>query len=139
MDQEANEEYERVSNQRKGVGMRRERMPDVKSLGGSALTAHLKRLPSLYRHKERLKINLEHEKDVRDWCRAHRFTLAIREDGRHWKLAGPTAGGFVFVEWWPANARLVFNGRDGEGVHCHDYQQLLKALEEGAQWRSGYG
>jgi len=119
--------------------MRRERLPDSRTLGGSALTAHLKNLPSLYRHAERLKINLGHEKDVRDWCRANRFTLAIRSSGKHWKLAGPTVGGFLFAEWWPANAKLVFNGRDDEGIHCHDYQQLIKALEEGVRWRRDYG
>jgi hypothetical protein len=100
-----------------------------KSLGGSALTAHTKNLPPVYRHHERLKINLQHQDKLRKWCKSHGFDLKIDEDGRHWKVVGPGRDGFIFVEWWPWLAKLYFAG-DELTLHCHDYQQLIGAIEE---------
>jgi hypothetical protein len=38
--------------------------------------------------------------------------------------------GPFLVEWWPSSAKLVLNKKWGEGVHCHDYKQALRVIEE---------
>src|SRR5205814_9732826 len=38
-------------------------------------------------------------------------------------------GGFL-AEWWPWSARLVIGKKWHDGIHCHDYKQALKVIED---------
>lgn len=32
--------------------------------------------------------------------------------------------------WWPANAKLIFDQRWEDGIHCHDVGQLIGELTD---------
>ncbi len=38
-------------------------------------------------------------------------------------------GGFL-TEWWPSSAKLVIGKKWHDGIHCHDYKQALKVIED---------
>ena len=74
----------------------------------------------------RLSANLEQEANVRRWCGQRGLTLRITNEGHHWQIAD---GGFL-AEWWPSSAKLVIGKKWHDGIHCHDYKQALKVIED---------
>jgi hypothetical protein len=54
------------------------------------------------------------------------LTLRITNEGHHWRIAD---GGFL-AEWWPSSAKLVIGKKWHDGIHCHDYKQALKVIED---------
>jgi len=74
-------------------------------------------------------VNLKHSEEVRAWCFDRAVTVTITNHGHHWKFLykGKVA------EWWPASAKLVFDRLYRNGIHCHDYGQVLQVLA--TRWR----
>lgn len=54
------------------------------------------------------------------------LTLDVMNGGQHWKIRKE---GFV-AEWWPSSAKLVVNKHWQNGIHVHDYKQVLSVLRE---------
>ena len=77
-------------------------------------------------HARRLSANLEQEANVHRWCGQRGLTLRITNEGHHWQIAD---GGFL-AEWWPSSAKLVIGKKWHDGIHCHDYKQALKVIED---------
>ena len=104
---------------------RKRSIPDRISAGGSRIVPYYRAEDFRSRHSRRLTANLEQEAKVRRWCQQRGLTLRITNEGHHWQI---TDGGFV-AEWWPSSAKLVIGKRWQDGIHCHDYKQALKIIE----------
>ena len=100
---------------------------DTAGMGRSALIPRIKDESWWQRHSRRLYVNLRHSNEVDAWCFERSVTVTITNHGHHWRFA--CIGGRL-AEWWPSSAKLVFNRHYAEGIHCHDYSQVLKALAD---------
>ena len=52
--------------------------------------------------------------------------MRITNEGHHWQITG----GSLLAEWWPSSAKLVIGKKWHDGIHCHDYKQALKIIED---------
>ena len=95
------------------------------SLGRSAVVPHVKEESWRQRHQRRLYVNLRHSSEVQAWCFERSVRVTITNHGHHWKFM--YCGGRQ-AEWWPSSAKLVFDRRYRQGIHCHDYGQVLRTL-----------
>jgi hypothetical protein len=59
------------------------------------------------------------------WCGQRRVTLRITNEGHHWQI---TDGSFLAE--WPSSAKLVMDKKWHDEIHCHDYKQALKVIED---------
>ncbi len=105
---------------------RRRSIPDRASAGRSRIIPYRSGEDFSIRHARRLSANLEREVEVRQWCQQRGLMLRITNEGHHWQI---TDGGFL-AEWWPSSAKLVIGKRWQDGIHCHDYKQALKLIED---------
>ncbi len=78
------------------------------------------------RRARRLSANLEAGGQRSPVVWAAGLTLTITNEGHHWQIAD---GGFL-TEWWPSGAKLVIGKKWHDGIHCHDYKQALKVIED---------
>jgi hypothetical protein len=104
---------------------RKRSIPDRVSAGRSRIVPYRQGENSRSRHARRLSANLAEEANVRRWCEQRGLTLRITNEGHHWQI---TDGHFL-AEWWPSSAKLVIGKRWHHGIHCHDYKQVLKVIE----------
>jgi len=105
---------------------RKRSIPDSVSAGRSRIVPYYRGEDFRMRHARRLSANLEQEANVRRWCGQRGLTLRITNEGHHWQIAD---GGFL-AEWWPWSAKLVIGKKWHDGIHCHDYKQALKVIED---------
>ena len=105
--------------------MRKRSIPDSKSVGRSRIVPYLPNEDFRTRHRRRLTTNLEQEADVRRWCAQRGLKLGITNDGHHWQITD----GLFLAEWWRSTAKLVIGTRWHTGIHCHDYSQVLKVIQ----------
>jgi hypothetical protein len=108
------------------VVSRKRSIPDSKSVGRSRIVPYRRDEDFRTRHWRRLTTNLEKQAEVRQWCAQHGLTLRVTNDGHHWQI---TDGAFL-AEWWPSSAKLVIGKRWHAGIHCHDYSQVLKVIQD---------
>ena len=107
--------------------MSRERpISDRLSSGRSRIVPYYRGEHFRTRHARRLFANLEQEASVRQWCQQKGLMLRITNEGHHWQI---TDGRFL-AEWWPSSAKLVIGKKWHDGIHCHDYKQALKVIED---------
>ena len=108
-------------------------IPDRVSAGRSRIVPYYGGEDFTTRHARRLSANLEQEADVRRRCEQRGLTLRVTNEGHHWQI---TDGCFL-AEWWPSSATLVIGKKWHNGIHCHDYKQALKVIEDFCrkQWR----
>ena len=78
------------------------------------------------RHARRLNANLVQEANVRRWCEQRGLTLRITNHGHHWPIAGRS----FLAERCAFSAELVIGKKWHDGIHCHDYKQVLKVIED---------
>jgi hypothetical protein len=105
---------------------RKRSIPDSVSAGKSCIVPYHPGEDFRMRHARRLSANREQEANVRRWCEQRGLTLRITNEGHHWQI---TDGGFL-AEWWPSSAKLVIGKKWHDGIHCHDYKQALKVIED---------
>ena len=110
---------------------RRRSIPDSVRAGRSHIVPYRRGEDFRTRHARRLSANLEREDEVRRWCEQRRLTLRITNEGHHWQI---TDGGFL-AEWWPSSAKLVIGKHWQKGIHCHDYKQVLKVIDDAYRQR----
>ena len=77
------------------------------------------------RHDRRKRTNLEMVQEVQERCDQLGVTLLLKNDGHHWIFTREK----VRAEWWPSSAKLVFDQKWNNGVHVHDYTQVLAIIE----------
>ena len=77
------------------------------------------------RHKRRKNTNLKNAIVVGDACLRLGVTLKLYNECHHWQVTK----GFKLIDWWPSSAKLVINKEWEKGIHCHDYKQFIKILE----------
>jgi hypothetical protein len=99
--------------------------PDSKSAGRSALVPFKPGEAAMDRHDRRRKTNLERLQEVQDRCDKLGITLVLKNDGHHWVFTREK----LRAEWWPSSAKLVFDQKWNNGVHAHDYTQVLAIIE----------
>lgn len=104
--------------------MARKRFHDRKSAGRSRLVPYRPGEHHSDRHDRRLTHALDNKHKVERWCTAHGIGLAITNRGHHWVFAR----GETLVEWWPSSAKLVVSKDYKNGIHTHDYQQVIEQL-----------
>lgn len=104
----------------------RSRIPDQKTAGRSRIVPFFENESYKARHARRLDVNLDNKDQLRDWCKDHGVQLFVSNQSQHWRIVD----GEFLAEWWPSTAKLVFEKRYGEGVHCHDYRQLMDLVGE---------
>jgi len=92
---------------------RKRSIPDSASAGRSRIVPYYRGEDFRMRH-------------VRRWCWQRGLTPRITNEGHHWQIAD---GGFL-AEWWPSSAKLVIGKKWHDGIHCHDYKQALKVIED---------
>ena len=104
---------------------------DIKGMGPSAVIPRKVRTDELpiERHNRRLLANAQHEADVRAWCEPYSIVLTVTNGRHHWKFTYRDR----IAEWWPSSAKLVFQKQYQQGIHCHDYQQVMVALTK--RWK----
>jgi hypothetical protein len=105
---------------------RKRSIPDSVKAGRSQIVPYRRGEDFRTRHARRLSANLAQEACVRQWCAQRGLTLRITNAGHHWQI---TDGRFL-AEWWPSSAKLVMSKRWQDGIHCHDYKQALKVIED---------
>ena len=105
---------------------RKRSIPDSVRAGRSRIVPYYRGEDFRMRHARRLSANLEQEANVRRWCGQRGLKLRITNEGHHWQI---TDGGFL-AEWWPSSAKLVIGKKWHDGIHCHDYKQALKVIED---------
>lgn len=101
-------------------------IPDRVSAGRSRTVPYYRGEDFRTRHARRLSANLEEEANVRRGCEQRGLTLRITNHGHHWQIAGES----FLAEWWPSSAKLVIAKKWHDGIHCHDYKQALKVIED---------
>lgn len=105
---------------------RRFRNPDKYKVGRSSLVPYVESESWQERHKRRKQVALENKDKVEQWCRKHKWWLRINNDGHHWIFVTHEK---KMIEWFPSSGKLAIGKKWKEGIHCHDYEQLLKVLE----------
>src|SRR5207253_7523516 len=70
--------------------------------------------------------NLEQKANHSRWWGQPGTETRRNKGGHHWQIAD---GGFL-AEWWPSSAKLVIGKKWHDGIHCHDYKQALKVIED---------
>ena len=111
------------------VVSRKRSIPDSKSVGRSSIVPYRRGEDFRTRHRRRLATSLERETEVRRWCVKHGMTLRITNDGHHWQITD----GVFLAEWWPSSAKLVIGKCWHAGIHCHDYTQVLKVIQDSCE------
>lgn len=99
---------------------------DRKSIGKSSIVPFVRGEHPKQRHDRRFNAALELQNHVKDWCEKNNVILKINNEGHHWIF---TKTNFI-AEWWPSSAKLIFNKQWKNGIHCHDYSQVLALIEQ---------
>ncbi|SRR5229473_3838928 len=99
-------------------------MRDARSAGKSVIVPFVRDEPAADRHERRLRANLEARDQFAATLARAGFAMAIKNEGQHWIIRN----GVDAWEWWPSSAKFVKNKQWRKGVHCHDYQQVLREL-----------
>jgi hypothetical protein len=73
------------------------------------------------RHFRRKEANLARQNTVREFCQQNGIDLKVNNDGHHWIFSK----GDQLLEWWPSSAKMVKNKKWKQGMHVHDYEQLM--------------
>jgi hypothetical protein len=107
------------------VGRKRS-IPDRMRAGKSHIIPYYRNEDFRTRHARRLDANLQHQANVRLWCEQRGLMLRITNEGHHWQFTD----GYFLAEWWPSSAKLVIGKKWHHGIHCHDYKQVLKVIED---------
>lgn len=105
------------------------RYADTESAGPSERVPFIVNEGSGERHARRLDAAKNDRVQVAAWCAAHNARLVVRNHHQHWRLIyrGHTA------EWWPSSAKLVLDGKWREGIHAHDWRQVVARLLQVAE------
>jgi len=77
-----------------------------------------------HRHARRLGAAVRTADELREWCSANGWTFAVHNGVDHFAFRR----GDTMLDWWPRTAKLVINKQWNKGIHCHDYQQVIKFL-----------
>jgi hypothetical protein len=105
---------------------RRTRNPDRYKVGRSSIVPYQSSESWQERHHRRMKVALDNKGTVEAWCQKHKWKLFIKNNGHHWMFFTKEN---KIVEWWPSSGKLAIGKKWKEGIHCHDYEQLIKVLE----------
>lgn len=66
---------------------------------------------------------------MRTWARLRGLELRVTDGGQHWQFRGRHNGNKFMADWWPSSAKLIVNQKWDNGIHAHDYQQVIDLLE----------
>lgn len=105
---------------------KRSRYQDKKSVGRSSIIPFKKDEKWDARHKRRLGANLHFKDKLGNWCKKNGVSFEVKNEGHHWLFIK----GATKIDWWPSSAKVIFNQVWDEGIHCHDYKQLIKVIEK---------
>lgn len=104
----------------------RQRHDDSRSAGRSSIAPYLPGEPAQQRHERRKRAAQENESQLRAALESIGYTLAISNEGQHWAMRCKRNGDLW--EWWPSTAKLVHGKQWARGVHCHDWQQVMREI-----------
>lgn len=95
-------------------------------MGKSALIPKVRGEASKQRHQRRKGQNLNHIKEVGEFCSKNGIVLHVTNDGHHWQAIK----GKRIVDWWPSSAKAIVNKNWGAGIHVHDWGQFIELLKK---------
>jgi len=105
---------------------KRTRNPDKYRMGRSSIAPYVASEGWQTRHHRRMQAALANSHEVEVWCERHKWRFSIKNNGHHWVFVTSED---KMIEWWPSSGKLAIGKKWPEGIHCHDYQQLLEVLE----------
>lgn len=77
------------------------------------------------RHARRAQAAHNHLPILKQYCEVQGWRIRVLNDGNLIEImAGPHR-----YEWWPGTAKVIVNKKYERGIHCHDYQQLIRIIE----------
>lgn len=95
---------------------------DIYDLGPSELVPFIQGEDGAARHRRRLESAMANQDAIREFCQERGLRFQVKSG--HFMVRGTN----LYIQWWPASAKLVINEKWQHGVHCHDYQQLFKVI-----------
>lgn len=99
---------------------------DVRKVGGSASVPFISGEDPSDRHARR-KIRAAQDLSLfKQWCSRRGLSASVQNEGHHWIVQGQS----FYAEWWPSSAKLVLNRRYERGIHCHDVEQVQRAIQD---------
>lgn len=108
------------------MSRRRRRYGDRASAGGSRVVPYRRGESFQQRHERRLRVNAKSISWLRHWCCAHDIQFDVTNGQHHWSFRGD---GWL-VEWWPSSAKLIVDKEWDNGVHVHDWRQVVGIIVE---------
>jgi hypothetical protein len=116
-----------IPQQKEEVVMRkRYRNKDKYQVGRSSLVPYIASESWQERHRRRMQHAMDNKEKVQAWCDKHKWILRVNNNGHHWIFLTKEK---KMIEWWPSSGKIAIGKKWKEGIHCHDYKQLLKVLE----------
>ena len=106
--------------------MTRFRYSDREQVGRSDVVPFRHCEPAKARHDRRKRTAEDLGDRILAWCHSRNITLEIKNDFHHWVFTV----GQKKAEWWPSTAKLVLNRDYNNGIHAHDWKQVVKVLSE---------
>lgn len=76
------------------------------------------------RHERRKNAAADAQESIAKWCEEHTVEMIVSNDGHHWRFLKEKNT----VEWWPSSAKMVVNKRWKDGLHVHDFKQVISIL-----------
>ena len=77
------------------------------------------------RHKRRIECSQPFCDTAARWSENHGIDLLISRRSRYWRFTR----GDQIAEWWPGMAKCLLNRDDLNGIHIHEFPQLLVILK----------
>lgn len=103
----------------------RSRNPDKYKKGRSSLVPYIESESWKERYQRRMKHALQNKQKVENWCGKNKWKMFINNEGHHWVFFTNER---KIIEWWPSSGKLIIGKQWKQGVHCHDYIQLLEVF-----------
>ncbi len=108
------------------VGAEMGRNKDITTAGRSRLVPWFPNETDQERHERRLRTAMATRHKLEAWCDMNDLLLLVMDAGLHWKIDQP---GFI-AQWWPSTAKLVINKQWNNGIHVHDYEQVIAQIKK---------
>ena len=127
-----------MSRRARSRGKKRGRFLDSRSAAAPATISKYK--PGEHykqRHARRLHTAKETLDGLQKWCDANGMLLKVSNNDHHWRIYRDEDQLRLenqWCEWWPSTAKLVFKKKYANGIHCHDYLQVIAECERELNW-----
>lgn len=78
------------------------------------------------RHRRRFNEAQSTAPELSAWCADRGVHMTVTNHGEHFRFY---MNYLCVAQWWPSSAKLIVYGRWKEGIHAHDWQQVMYVLD----------